>query len=80
VEGPGRAPVPSARGRALCAGCLALALRISLEEVREVMRGVDGEAGLQVMAVTCGSLYTGHRRALHLACVGPTRGVSRRKA
>jgi hypothetical protein len=42
-------------GGPLCAGCLALALRVSLEEVREVMRGADGAAGLQVMAVRCDS-------------------------
>ena len=57
-------------GGPLCAGCLALALRVSLDEVREVMRGVDGAAGLQVMAVKCGSCT----RAIDALCVLPVSG------
>lgn len=40
-------------GGPLCAACLAMALRISLDDVREVMRHVDAAAGLQVLAGTC---------------------------
>jgi len=57
-------------GGPLCAGCLALALRISLEEVRDVMRGVSGEAGLQVVSVICGSCT----RAIDALCVVPVSG------
>lgn len=56
----------------LCAGCLAMALRVSLDEVREVMRGVDAAAGLQVLVVTCGSCT----RAIDALCVVPVSGRS----
>jgi hypothetical protein len=52
-------------GGPLCAACLAMALKISLDEVREVMRGVDAAAGLQVLSVTCGSCT----RATDALCV-----------
>lgn len=54
-------------GGPLCAACLAMALRISLEEAREVIRRVDGAAGLQVLPVTCGSCT----RAIDALCVVP---------
>src|SRR5687767_12613483 len=57
-------------GGPLCAGCLALALRVSLEEVREVMRGADGAVGLQVMVVSCDSCT----RAIDALCVLPVSG------
>ena len=60
-------------GSPLCAACLAMALRVSLDEVHEVMRGVDAAAGLQVLPVTCGSCA----RAVNALCVVP---VSRRVA
>jgi hypothetical protein len=42
-------------GGGLCASCLAMTLRLSLDEVREVMHGIDGVAGLRVLPVTCAS-------------------------
>lgn len=54
-------------GGPLCAACLAMALRISLNEVREVIRRVDAAAGLQVLLVTCGSCT----RVIDALCVVP---------
>ena len=54
-------------GGPLCAACLAMALRISLDDVREVMRCVDAAAGLQVVAGTCAWCT----RAIDALCVVP---------
>lgn len=54
-------------GGPLCDACLAMALRISLDEVREVIRRVDAGAGLQVLPATCGSCA----RAIDALCVVP---------
>ena len=51
----------------MCASCLALTLRLSLEQVRDVMRSIDGTAELRVLPMTCGSCA----RAIDALCVVP---------
>ena len=64
VAAPGRAKfgpwkAPAVRmllqriGERLCAPCLAMALSLSLDQARDVIRVVDGAAGLRVLPVSC---------------------------
>jgi hypothetical protein len=57
--GPWKAPAVRVflqrKGDRLCMACLAMALNVSLEQARDVMRIVDGVAGLRILPVTCGS-------------------------
>src|SRR5688500_2093425 len=57
-------------GGRLCAACLAMALRISLDQVRVVMRITDGVAGLRVLLMACASCG----RAIEALCVLPVSG------
>jgi hypothetical protein len=54
-------------GGQLCASCLAMTLRLSLDEVREVMHSIDGVAGLRILPMTCGSCA----RAIDGLCIVP---------
>jgi hypothetical protein len=78
VAAPGRAKfgpwkAPAVRvflqrtGGRLCASCLAMALSLSLDQARAVVRVVDGVAGLRVLPVTCASCG----RAADALCVVP---------
>jgi hypothetical protein len=52
-------------GGRLCASCLAMALRISLDDMRDAVHVMDGVAGLRVLPVTCRSCG----RAIDALCV-----------
>ena len=54
-------------GGCLCASCLAMALNLSLDQARDVIRVVDGVAGLRVLPVRCVSCG----RASAALCVVP---------
>lgn len=84
VAAPGRAKfgpwkAPAVRvflqrsGGRLCASCLALALNLSLDQAREVVRVVDGVAGLRVLPVTCASCG----RATEALCAVPASAQDR---
>ena len=57
--GPWKAPavrmVLQRLGGRLCASCLAMALGLSLDQARDVIRIVDGVAGLGLLPVACAS-------------------------
>jgi hypothetical protein len=86
VAAPGRAKfgpwkAPALRsflqrtGGCLCASCLAMALNVSLDHARDVIRVVDGVDGLRVLPVRCVSCG----RASAALCVVPAssgRGVA----
>jgi hypothetical protein len=84
VAAPGRAKfgpwkAPAVRmllqriGGRLCASCLAMALNLSLDQARDVIRIVDGVAGLRVLPVACASCG----RSTTALCVVPLSVPSR---
>ena len=54
-------------GGRLCASCLAMALSVSLDQARDVMRVVDSVAGLYVLPIACASCG----RSTTVLCVVP---------
>lgn len=72
-KAPAVRPFLQRTGGCLCASCLAMALNVSLDQARDVIRVVDGVDGLRVLPVSCVSCG----RASAALCVVPASSGSR---